>query len=790
MSPEALFTCPPCSVRFPRVGAEPARRKIYCSVTEPNPKLHYFSERSSLRAGQSRNFSTFTAELTDSRSPITNLEIIGNEESDPLQSKVLAIHADGEVRCFSHDLKVQEWKATTSSQVEFALVMNLKQAQQTILKSREDILAMLASNADASEPHILTLVTRSSDHSSNVLHFRIVRIGMSDGAHNPLRELASLTLPEPSHYNHENQNYSWHGRSGSLLQHNSNTLIIYDLAGYVPRLTHHVDLGKEKIASCLFINPCLIAINTKTSVSILDVRYRSIQGKHSFDQALAEKYPHGASTRLLSYFATSELMVALRGRKILAIQISMGEGSEPRKRKRDGMLINSIGRSVLLINKKHKATIRNAPKALGAYLDLSDSSTDWSKRKNILDDLFAKDNLEEFERAIGAEIGIIPQEEDKEFKSTPDLRKIQYTLSKIFSVEDSSKADLKISWLPNYLSRWLIGQGLFSIDQIEASLKLHGSLPRTSNLRSGIFVQAVTEWDRSLELLLLILKSPVSLETNEVVHALRELIILDFPKDIKLLTNGGIENNDISMDSVPTIMRLDKNSIAHAVFESTMVRLTLHPTSKISQALKKELSISELRSLVDLLRTELVKGRWLSPHTEEGIQSQQEAEEEEEDPLSGDQLHSIARLFNCAIDSIGTGGWLTGPTSTNEALSETADTIAHIKAEISAALEGIEEAAYLKGMLETVLLHGRFSSSSTHRDGHGAKPVLQLRPANADVAEDVLSRSALPLGLDAAHGLSTKKVGAGGRLLDRSRRDMGDIRNRMVGKYSFERILV
>lgn len=703
------------------------------------------------------------------------------------------MHSDGEVTCFSLDLKVQEWKATTSARVKFAQTVDLEQAQRTFLKNREDVLAMLENDSDASETHLLILVSKSLDDSNNLSTFRIAQISTAGTSPNPLRELASLNLPEPPNPNVGNLSYSWHGRSGLLLQNNFDELVIYDLTGTLPRLLHRIEFGKKMIADCLFVSPFLIAINTKTSVSIIDVQYRSLQGKHCHDQTARWEQPQKANTRLLSYFAASGLVMARQARKIIALQLSIGKENGSRKRKRDGVLINSIGRGSFTNDKKLNLTLQNIPKALGAVSDLSESSMDWNKRKATLDKLLRDGNSEQLESAIGKEIGMIATELEIEGKIPPDLRKIRYILNKIFSVDDSSPANLNISWFPKDLGHWLIRQGLLSTDQIESSLKMHSTLPRTSSLSIGAFVQAVTRWDPSLDLLLSVLKSPISLETNEIIHALRQLIILDHPKDMKLLTNGesGDDSGDISMDSVPSIMTFNENSIAHALFKSIMARLNAHPTSKVSQALKSQLSISELRSLVDLLRTELVKGRWLSPHMEDGITS------EAEDTTTSDQLHMIARLFNCAIDSIGTGGWIIGASSTDD-FTETADTIAYMKAEISAALEGIEEATYLKGMLDKFLLHAKVARSKNHDVfGTGGKPIITPSHPSSHVVvdnnaggDDFLMNNALPLGLDAALGMSTKKVGVGGQLVERSRRDISGIRSRMVGKYSFERILI
>ena len=49
----------------------------------------------------------------------------------------------------------------------------------------------------------------------------------------------------------------------------------------------------------------------------------------------------------------------------------------------------------------------------------------------------------------------------------------------------------------------------------------------------------------------------------------------------------------------------------------------------------------------------------------------------------------------------------------------------------------------------------------------------------------------LPLGLNLDKDrVPLTKVGAGGEVMRRSRRDIGDLKSRRVGEYSFERIVI
>lgn len=139
----------------------------------------------------------------------------------------------------------------------------------------------------------------------------------------------------------------------------------------------------------------------------------------------------------------------------------------------------------------------------------------------------------------------------------------------------------------------------------------------------------------------------------------------------------------------------------------------------MARALKKELSIAQLRLIIDALRLDIARNGWLSPYDDS-------LEAAEPDLSDSNQLCHIAHLLNCAVDSIGIGGWILAA-SMNDDMNETADTLAYMRAEISAALEGIEEATYLKGVLGEILLCGKnalHSSTKPQRPDQGQITAL------------------------------------------------------------------
>lgn len=736
---------------------------------------------------------------------------------------------------------MEEWKTRiihgSNLQVEHASVMSFSQATQSLLRNREDISAMLEHDVDASDARLLFLVTRASSDpvssGSNQPYLRIFHISISESARQPLQELMSLTLPEPKHLKHEKSCYSWHGSSATLLQNTSSDLAVYDLAGLVPRLAHYLPLGGTKITSCLRLSASLIALNTPVAMSIIDIQYSSLQAEQTLEalsknQSGTAKRNHifkeNRDTRLLSYFAPLDLVFVLQGRKILALQLStrIEQTNNPRKRKRTELLVNSIGRGVSSFGGKlpEHRTLRSIPKSLGTELPNARYRDDWNSTQDRLEFLFKNKDLGQFESILLSELSITEEKDDTNLtqgdlnqsadaaeRSLPDFRKVHYLLNKVFILEHSQQPGeqsavdpkLKVSWFPDLLCRLLIRRGLFSIDHVEASLNHSYSFSTTERIKVGAYTQALVEWDKSLKTLQLVLRNPVPLDAKEIVHALRYLICFfnrsETPGSMKQLTDGDQreeegfdqsmqrEDDQISIDCISPTSKLEMN-IAHDLLRSILIRLNNFSVSKVTQALKTELSTQESRSLVDLLRIELARGQWLSAYGEDG-----------REPLGGGHLDNghictIAKLLNSVIDSIGTGGWILGASITDD-LTESEDTIAYMKAEISAALEGIEEATYLKGLLGQVLLYGKTTTVSQGKPsnflGANQNPTqIQSMPVDGAGIES----RALPLGLKAAQGVPTKKVGIGGELIERSRRDIGRLKLRMVGKYSFDRIVI
>ena len=803
-------------------------------MTSPKPKIICFSEHSSAQ------ITTTSISLSKEAAPISYLDTLETGSGN----KLIALHKDGKITGYSNDLKAEEWHSSINGEVsnfasapviEAAAVLSVQEARKSVLRNREDILATLGPVRDGVDHSLLVVITRplvkDANNNAGVLELRIYHIrcihldklGSTSDMAQKLQLLATLAIPEPSIFISKKSRITMHTASGTVYQDAEGALAVYDLNGSVPRLVHTV--VQDGALSYLRVSPELVASSRGTSFSLIDLTYDSLQDEgtlrisHEANVAQKSENPkHKPTTtedvRLLSYFAPLGVMVALDGRRLIAIQLFMIEqAGESRKRKREGLLVNALGRGSSSISAASRNSVASSheSKSLGAFLPSIDSS-DWKAQKSGLDRCVAQNDKKEFERMMAAALGINATGEIKRISSTGNQNHVNrhavsYALKTMFSVDhaylDADPANdalltMDVRFFPRKIGKWLIEKGLFSLDQIELSLKQYGALPVTSKLANGSLVRALANFDSSLEVLLSVLASPVPLGSLELVHVLA--IVARAPntevtEPQRLLTNGDGEYdsgnidrlqlvNAHTTDSVPSpFPNRSADDVNHRLLNFAMNRLYACPPSSVARALKKELPTPQLRLLVDSLRMEIARGGWLSPY-EDNLDSLDFSLRDD------NQMSSIAHLFNCVIDSLGTGGWILGDSMSDD-LTESADTVAYMKAEISAALEGIEEATYLKGMLGEILLYGKDSLDSSvkqFKSNEAQRPALPPKPETMTLDEE--GSQLLPLGLKLAPVISTIKVGAGGELIKRSRRDIGRLKSRMVGKYSFDRIMI
>ena len=161
---------------------------------------------------------------------------------------------------------------------------------------------------------------------------------------------------------------------------------------------------------------------------------------------------------------------------------------------------------------------------------------------------------------------------------------------------------------------------------------------------------------------------------------------------------------------------------------------------------------------------------------------------DEDADIQDNAIILIANLLNNCIDAVGTVGWLSGEARlAHDDLFEAEELIASLKLEVSAALEGIEEAVYLKCVISELVRY----ADSFHR-ALPSQPKDSKKGSDAPIVlpSDDQDIRALPISLKAEKQISLFKIGAGGAVHKRTARDIGFLKSQKVGKYSRERIVL
>ena len=813
----------------------PPHRVTYCSLQSPNPRLFCFKENLSRNSGLEGQITTSSVDLQEKKSPIIQLETKLAVVDDRITTKtncLLAIHQNGAVNCYTENLERKLWSSSIldkeGQQVLLASLTDVEQAKRGLLKHREDILASLGQIESNQTRDLLVILTCSKSlKSSNeakklslqILDVSNANINGDDRGYQP-RKLFSIGVPHINEIELETSAFTIHLASGCLYQQTPTSVIVFDMTDLLPKIVHEVAVDEGDISSFLRLSLDTIALGKHSSFSVVSLPFCSIQGESRADGVSTSR---DAVLRLLSYFDSTKVAVAMKGRSLIAMQVpkSSPDSLTSRKRKREGTLADSIGRgsfakrSLLFSKYSPDSSIKN----LGRLSIISKDDAWESQRAKWTDS--TSQGLKDISNTMIKELEM----KNPHATHSVDQRKVSYLLSKIFTVQrpepskdgkPSSEVHLEIAYLERKtILKWLLYRGYLTKHRIEDSLRQDGSLRATENLPPAAMIEELSKHEPSLKLLSSVLSSQTPLDPSELVYAVAIVIQRYHASDTPENRNQSPEDNDPPRKSnkTPPLPPLTYQHLMHLL----LARISHLPHAAITHALRTQLQKPTLLSLIDALRLQIATAGWFSPYDND---PDSPTPPHETTPNNG--LLHITHLLNSTIDAIGAGGWILGAASSdsgiiaarkkkensivddesnNDAeadqetqLAQTANTLSYMKAEISAALEGIQEAVYLQGILNEVLLCGKDALGSQHSQAKKQKDValavVKKEGSGSGNGNGNALMGALPLGLKLAHKVSKKRVVAGGELQERTKRGIQRLRSQMVGEYSFERLRV
>ncbi|KAF7717573.1 Uncharacterized protein PECH_006613 [Penicillium ucsense] len=864
VSPQSTFSCRPCSVRRKLRTKSIVKRQTYAAVTKPEHQIKCFVEEIST-GSSAPTISSSGASITDSKSPVNFVGIVPSNtvyESENGSFDILAVQNDGRIRRLSSDLTTQYWsiqhseiaKTASTHVVQTCFLIDLEDAKKGLFKRRQDLASLALGDLPSTgtdEPSILLLVSHPKDTktvSLESVHIQLFSVpaktttspgGIEESQR--LRHLQTIPLPVPAGLEKVNTNnsFQWNFHSGTAGLHFSfeNGFVNFDLSQYSPAVSAQFVLA-DQFTSVMRISPQCVIGSSDSLIAIYDTQFKSVQRSIApKDIALGPVSSTNGPTVFISYFAKLGLAVGMKANTLIAFDVTSlhSQPAPSLKRSRDGLLIDAIGRGIGSsasqwdMSKKHRSDDM-AP----LHLKNAEEAETWQKFTMAIDHASRSQKSNLFDMAVLSYFGASESSKDLPHSHISPESTL-FLLSRIFTMKDaavtdkvsaSSSSQLRVALWPAKTCEWLIRIGHLSPDNVEIALR-RACKPRIlQSFPTGSFIQALIDSDTSLNHVNAVLEGPAVIASDELAFALKFFLgqarmhsgVLE--ETARLITDGEI--------ATPTqeLTRHLGGGVASLKHIFTGLNLSLQkihaqPLPSVVKSLRSLLSRPELISMVHHLRLSLATGGHTSRFTENPPT-----------PITLDQitpslsLDVIVDLITAAVDAIGPSGWISALPTDNElengsdaavdSASREMELIADMKSEVSAALAGVEEATYLKGILREYLrfAHQVVDSSSTTADAvakieesaasapshlvrceklNGADLMVFARPeegeegVDGDASGKILPLSLKPPSLD----VSRKKVlNSTGEVKTRTSREVGYLRRKAAGKYSFERLVV
>ena len=838
----------------------------YCITQTPRLTIQLFTEKPGDSGSPHLDTTTKSRQLAETQSPIEYLDLLPYSLDTQDEFVLLSVHENGQIRLFSEDLDQEYHDFNVSGlgpqkdpfpnlKTTCARVIATETAQENLLLGRGDIGAKLQSGSERAISKALMVLSKVSEETQEegqrgetVLVFHLLRVtydfsharGSRLGHPNvSCEEILSSTLIVPEAPTEIDGDWSF-DESGSLYYQDSASFTCYKFNGQDMRIHNHVGLDIPT-ESCLRLGSANIATTSKSTISFIDTVHKSLLSRQVFHrkgskQSQREPEENKPTFRLCSYFATLQLMVAIHGRALVVIPAGgfyLAENAR-RKRQRNGTLIDSAGRGW---NRQHLVAAQpvdqsGIPQSSQTIVSTEGLSKSWEQTQPELQRHVKARNFTKFDEVLSDVFQLKklrpPQAWDQARRAS--CLEIQWILGQIFHLEtqlgelgvdsDSAPMALKVGFLPPKTFKWLIDCGAMSSQQVELALKASDKMAVSMNLPHdgiiGAFSSSLVNSPRHLSHLV---SSKCLLSPDEVVHALRyaldriETYMTGLPQRIQISSDRPPEN--IEIDSAEYSNTLEEKiygadrKIAYSLIKNCLSRLHPLDAQIIRRSLKSNLRSSHLITLIDCLRLDLARGGWLSQFSTEDDPTPPPPKEHLECLIQtsrpNESIHIITKLLNCTLDALGTTAWISAPSTSETNGYDRSDMLTFMKAEVSAALEAIEEAAYLDGVLSQVLLYSHRAAETVTKNGKphrkdSAKRDFEYstekkwkQKGGAVITQDdeTLKDPSLPLDLQLAgeKEISDTKVGTGGVLEKRSVREQEYLRRRQVGEYQFERII-
>lgn len=698
-------------------------------------------------------------------------------ESLMLNGKVflLAVYKNGLLAAYTEDLRTANSPMADhmiGETVQYMITMNAERAKDGILATAKNIHATL----DGSRLVVIVSQVLNEDNPRS-LRIRVLQLSIRNSS--PDRPTATVLLSQDIKLHQSMKSdlgCTIHDR-GQLHVWNRRTIQIFDLSKNISQASWTLNFQSE-ITSVARLTQQSIAICTAGTFDQINLEFATSQGSFTWPEPLRpSEITKQYESKIISHDQKSGRLLCLYGSKIIAISTNQ---KVPTK------IADFIDRGL----NQTDVTAEYQVAAYQAHLSKNPRGEakwqGWMSHVVSLSNCVKKNNTVGFDATFVKILEFITKstimEQLEVLSLTPSQRlnhdeKLSVVVSSIFEPIIDSKDEpwtfgIDVKILPEKTFNWLVRNGYVTSSAIEHSFRRLGKVS-TEAVRPEAVVHALAANDIGLSHLQYFVTHSNTVNTAEATCAISYALGLDCQKSstrILAITLG--DEMDIDAEPKTEIRTRDPNIDGEdsALIKIALLRLIDKDHESIIKALRQHLTNQQLFTLIEYLRYEMSTQGWFIEvlHDNAYVAS---------DHDNRQTISRIAKILGCILDALGMAPWLNSATSV-----ETENLITWMKLEISAALEAVEEATYMSGILHEVSLFTKLLATQDHHTQQGSR---RSEPITIDNGSP--DQHALPAGLKPPGYIDTSIV-RGGKVQKMSSRQIGHIKSRMVGAYSREKI--
>ncbi|KAK3505513.1 hypothetical protein B0T13DRAFT_456594 [Neurospora crassa] len=575
--PQAYFTCAPYSLRWRSATSKTASRYTYASTQDSLSAKKEIKLFKDVVAEAGNTTSTTATYVHRCAKPVVHLSATSVRTSrDTLTNQdtpahdVIAVAADGTLISLTGETLTEKWQSSpsiltqelpsnTGCHVDFVQPALAADVIDGMFGGKNELFGVFQEkiHRQGFNPDILVLVTspeKSESTRQRYLHILALPTERASQQANQQNVIPIFAAPLPTKTGAAK--FQLDVRSGTLQELAEGVLYTYAFNGGIPRLENKLEV--PEMTSFLRLSKTSVLAATADSLTIYNPVYRSLQATAPLEAG------EGASCELVTYLASREIAVGLRGTSLIAVQIEAPK-ARTSKRRAEGLLADSIRRGLPRAQPTQKrGHIELPPSAIlaealpGTMTEeyLAQLAADTAKADEYLN----ANNLKGFEELLAGQFKIQlkakkekKENKDKKVNSTTedktetldlpewswpskrsdypqvDRRWVFYAISRVFSWTSSSenqKATHLSCRLPeSSVLNYLVDAGHLTISNIKSAFKeeIRELGDQVDNVIGEELPAVLVEVDPAMELLVVYLSSTQT-SPSELVTSIKLIL--------------------------------------------------------------------------------------------------------------------------------------------------------------------------------------------------------------------------------------------------------------------------